>query len=177
MRRAASRSRWPGLNAVDTIHRIGNSVTSATSTPSAFSPARRAARDLSLILIAAWRPRPSGGEETPLPPSVRWLIQDGRALLRLVHADGLQVPGLPGSRTGERAEPHVRLRPRRVEPDPRLAARPVPRRAGQDGLRPGQRLPDRHEGHRRPRLAQRGVLRPLQQAIRHQQVAFSNFFA
>src|SRR5581483_12051805 len=38
-----------GLNAVDTIHTIGNRVTSATSTPSVFSPARRSVRDLSLI--------------------------------------------------------------------------------------------------------------------------------
>src|SRR5579863_7701332 len=31
-----------GLNAVDTIQKMGNSVISATSTPSKFSPARRA---------------------------------------------------------------------------------------------------------------------------------------
>ena len=35
-----------GLNAVDTIQKIGNRVTSATSSPRPFSPARRIRRDL-----------------------------------------------------------------------------------------------------------------------------------
>ncbi len=65
------------------------------------------------------------------------------------------MPGLPKSRTSERAEPHVRLRPRGLEPHPGLAAGPLLRRADRDELRPGQRLPDRPEGHRAAQLARR----------------------
>ena len=58
--------------------------------------------------------------------------------------DGVQVPGVPRTGAGQRAQPHVRVCPRRVEPDPGVAASAVPRRAGPDELHPGQRLPDRH---------------------------------
>ncbi len=71
------------------------------------------------------------------------------------------MPGVPGTGAGQRAEPHVRMRPRRVEPDACVAARPVLRlRAGEDELRPGERLPDCHENHRRTGVAERGVLGP-----------------
>lgn len=53
------------------------------------------------------------------------------------------------------------MRPRRVEPDACVAARPVSRRrAGEDELHRGERLPDCHENHRRTGVAERGVLGP-----------------
>ena len=56
------------------------------------------------------------------------------------------MPGVPGPGAGQRAEPHIRLRPRRLEPAPGLAATAVPGRPEREDLRPGQRLPDLHVG-------------------------------
>jgi len=50
------------------------------------------------------------------------------------------MPGIPRSSAGQRAEPHVRLCPRRVEPDPGLAPAAVSGRTHRDDLCPGQRL-------------------------------------
>jgi putative transposase len=58
-----------------------------------------------------------------------------------------------------------------------MAARSVLRRASQDELRAGQRLLDGHEATEGLGWLNEISSVPLQQAIRHQQVAFSNFFA
>src|SRR5690242_13035099 len=50
------------------------------------------------------------------------------------------------------------MHPRRLEPGPGLAPPAIPGRQDRDDLRPGQRLPDRHESHRRTHLAERSVL-------------------
>src|SRR6266568_1646669 len=95
------------------------------------------------IEVAARGLRPQAGEETPLPPLARRLIHNRALPVEFKNAYGIQVPGLPQPRTSERAEPHFRVRPRGVEPNPGLAADPLPRRARQHELRSGQRLPDR----------------------------------
>jgi len=68
------------------------------------------------------------------------------------------VSGISGPGTDQRAEPHVRMHLRRLEPGPGLAPPAIPGRQDRDDLRPGQRLPDRHESHRRTHLAERSVL-------------------
>ena len=59
------------------------------------------------------------------------------------------MSGISGPGTDQRAEPHVRIHPRRLEPGPGLAPPAIPGRQDRDDLRPGQRLPDRHESHMR----------------------------
>src|SRR6266702_6420227 len=112
------------------------------------------------IVFAAWRPRSSGWGNAAPPLGV------SRSHIRLEsnkisgHEDGVQMPGIPRPGASQRAEPHVRLRPRGMEPDPGLAASAVPGREDRDDFRPGERLPDCHESHGRTGVAERGVFLP-----------------
>src|SRR6266567_8015189 len=92
-----------------------------------------------VINFAVWRPRSSGRGGNAAPP-----LGVSRLSVRIVPdkldvcEDGVQVPGVPGPGAGQRAEPHVRVRTRRVEQDPGVAAPAVPRRESRDEPPPGE---------------------------------------
>ena len=87
------------------------------------------------------------------------------------------MPGLPRPGTGSRAEPHVRLRPRRLEPDPGLAAEAVPHReTGTTFAQANAYLTALKATDELVWLNEVSSV-PLQQAIRHQQAAYAAFFA
>src|SRR5664280_652427 len=74
---------------------------------------------------------------------------------------GVQGSGLPGPRTGGGVEPHIRVRPRRLEPHPRHPASPVRHRTHLDVLQGHRRRVDRAQEDTRIRVAERGFLGPV----------------
>src|SRR5580692_1735616 len=59
--------------------------------------------------------------------------------------DSLPVPGIPRPGAAADAEPHLRLRPRGLEPDPGRPARPLATGAEEHFLRRYRRRADAHE--------------------------------
>ena len=87
------------------------------------------------------------------------------------------MPGVPGPGPGQRAEPHVRLHPCRVEPDPGLAApRYHAEKAGTSFTQASAYLTAMKATGELAWLNEVSSV-PLQQAIRHQQAAYTAFFA
>jgi len=68
------------------------------------------------------------------------------------------VPGIPRPGAAADAEPHVRLRPGGLEPDPGRPPRPLAGRADGHLLRPDRRRADPHEERPGPGFPQRGLL-------------------
>ena len=93
---------------------------------------------------------------------------------RFEHAYGIQVPGLSGPRTGERAEPHVRLRPGRLEPHPGLAPSTVTATSTpRTSYAQASAYLTAMKAKRGPGWLNEVSCVPLQQAVRHQQAAFA----
>jgi putative transposase len=92
---------------------------------------------------------------------------------------GIQMPSLPRPRTSERTEPHVRLRPRGLEPHRTLAWRQARYRDGQASTSYAQASAYLTTLKATEELGWLNEVSsvPLQQALRHQQAAFSSFFA
>ena len=72
--------------------------------------------------------------------------------------DSLPVPGIPRPGPAADAEPHLRLHPRGLEPDPGRPARPLAGRPHQHLLRPDRRRADPHEEGPGPGVPYRGLL-------------------
>ncbi len=87
------------------------------------------------------------------------------------------MPGLPRRAAGQRAEPHVRLHPRGLEPDPGLAPPAVPaEKTGTTYAQASAYLTAMKATEELTWLNEVSCV-PLQQAVRHQQAAYAAFFA
>ena len=123
--------------------------------------------------------RPGVAEQESTSARTAWLTQFFDHMCDPVHGeDGIQVQGLPRPGAAGGAEPHVRLRPGRVEPHPGRPPGPLaPARARATSYAESDRALTAMK--KDPDLAFLNEVSsvPLQQALRHQHKAFSAFFA
>src|SRR6266851_4527981 len=95
---------------------------------------------------------PAGGTRGAPPDLLRLFVRYCKG------EDGLPVPGIPRRGAAADAEPHLRLRPRGVEPDPGRPARPLAAGAEEHLLRSDRRRADPPEEGPGPGVPPRGLL-------------------